>query len=79
VLFGQTILAGAIFEGGAIFLAAAYLVDRQPACAIGAAILAGAILLHFPTRDRAATWIEKQLREINTARDAAPSSPSSRG
>lgn len=78
VLFGQTILAGAIFEGGAIFLAAAYLVDRQPACAIGAAVLAGAILLHFPTRDRAATWIENQLREINTARDAAPSSPSSR-
>jgi len=58
----KTIIAAAIYEGAALFLCVAYMLDGNRLSAILAALLAAGILMQVPTRDRAQRWLDEQRR-----------------
>jgi hypothetical protein len=64
LLVTKTILSGAIYEGAALFLGVAYLLNRGFLTAGCSLIMVAAILMQLPTRDRVGRWIEEQLRQI---------------
>ena len=69
VYVSKVIVAVAIPEGAAMFLAVAYMLDRSPIAVILAAVLAAAILLQSPTGDRARQWLEEQGRLVADERE----------
>ena len=66
----RTIIAVALLEGAAFFLVTAYQLERNRLALAIAALLIGMILLHMPTRDRVAGWIETQLQRLEDDRQA---------
>ncbi len=60
----KTIIAAAVYEGAALFLCVAYMLDCNPLSAILAALLAVGILMQIPTRDRAQRWLDDQRRQV---------------
>ncbi len=66
----QLIIGSAMNEGVAFFAAIAYLVGRDP-IALGLAILLlGGLIARFPTRDRVASWIDRQEEQLILDRQA---------
>ncbi len=60
----KTIIAAAVYEGAALFLCVAYMLDCNILSAILAALLAVGILMQIPTRDRAQRWLDDQRRQV---------------
>ncbi len=67
----QFIIGAAIAEGLAFFAAAAYMIGRNPIAFGVALLLVGAIIVQFPTRQRVASWIERQQELLAQDRQAA--------
>jgi hypothetical protein len=68
LFLGKTIVNAALFEGGALFLGVAYMLERKPLVAVMAAILIVGLLSLVPTRDRANRWMDEQLRMLEEER-----------
>ena len=64
----SSIIAVAILEGAAFFLIVAFQAERHPWAASAAVLLVLMIAAHFPTRSRAAEWIETQLPRLDEDR-----------
>lgn len=69
---GKTIISAAFYEGAALFLCVAYMMTRNPALLVFAAVLLAALLWQLPTVDRARRWIEGQSRRIEQDRSTSP-------
>lgn len=62
------IIGCALLEGGAFFMAVAYLLEGQPlALGIGLAMALG-VAAHFPTPERVAAWLENQQEQLRQLR-----------
>lgn len=64
----QTILGAALAEGGAFFALIAFMLERHWAALGLAVVLAVVVAYHFPTRDRLAGWLDRQLALIQEER-----------
>lgn len=64
----KTLVNGAVYEGAALFLCVAYLLDHGPLSALLAALLAAGVLAQMPTRDRAQRWLDDQRRQLEQER-----------
>ena len=68
VLTTRTVVGGAILEGSAFFALVAYMIEKSPLALAAAIVLILGLALHFPTRSRAAHWIEDQLAAVEHLR-----------
>ena len=68
LLVSKTIISGALYEGAALFLAVAYLLNGGVLTAGCSLIMVAALLMQIPTNDRAQRWIEGQVRQIEQER-----------
>jgi hypothetical protein len=64
----KTLVNGAVYEGAALFLCVAYIVDHGPLTALLAVLLAAGVLSQTPTRDRAHRWLDDQRRQLEQER-----------
>jgi hypothetical protein len=64
------IVGAALAEGGAFFAGIAYMLERHSLALLVALVLIGAILTRFPTRDRLAAWLDRQLALVQEERQA---------
>jgi hypothetical protein len=64
----QTIIAGALLEGGCFMALVAYMIERQTVSLGAAAVLLAGLILHFPTRGRVEAWMDDELRRVNELR-----------
>jgi hypothetical protein len=62
LLSQKTIICSAIAEGAAFFAVITYYIERSPILPVVAVAMTILVLLQFPTHDRSANWIEKQLQ-----------------
>ncbi len=66
----QLIVGAALAEGGAFFAVIAYMLERHPAALVMAAVLLAVLMSRFPTRDRVAAWLDRQLVLLQEERQA---------
>ncbi len=64
----KTLVNGAVYEGAALFLCVAYILDHGPLTALLAVLLAAGVLSQTPTRDRAHRWLDDQRRQLEQER-----------
>lgn len=64
----KTILAVAILEGAAFFAIIAFMIEGSLLTVVVALLLTFAILLHMPTQDRVACWIDRELANLANER-----------
>lgn len=67
----RTIVAAAVLEGSALFLVVAYMIEGESLAMIAAVLLVLFLACHFPTRGRAADWIDRERRRIEQERLSA--------
>jgi hypothetical protein len=64
----RTVVAIDFLQAAAFFLVVAYDKERDPLALFLAAILTSMIAAYFPTRARIATWVERQLPQLEEDR-----------
>jgi hypothetical protein len=64
LLQGKLIVSAALIEGPTFLLLVAYMLERSPIALAAAGFMVLLLAMHFPTFDRAAEWIDGQLRSL---------------
>jgi hypothetical protein len=64
LLVSRTIINAAIYEGAAMLLCVAFLLNHNLLTAVCSVFLVVALLMQMPTKGRAQRWIEDQLRQL---------------
>ncbi len=72
VYFVKTLISAAIFEGAALFLVVAYMLERHMLSLGFAALATIAIAVLLPTQDRVSQWIVEQQRLMENERISQP-------
>ncbi len=72
VYFMKTLVSAAVFEGAAMFLIVAYILERRPLSLAFAALATIAIAMLMPSRDRVGQWIQEQQRWLEDERGRQP-------
>jgi hypothetical protein len=70
VYMNQLIIGAALDEGAAFFAGVAYMLGKDPIALGVAIVLLCAIIARFPTTQRVATWIDRQLEMLFSERQA---------
>jgi hypothetical protein len=66
----QLIVGAAMLEGAAFFAGIAFMLERNPIAAAVALVLLAVLAARFPTRDRVAGWLDRQLELIKEERQS---------
>ena len=72
LLTTSTIVGGALLEGAAFFALVTYMVEGSPLSLALAVVLIAGLAVQFPTRSRAADWLDARLAEIQHQRQFRP-------